>query len=107
MKNKLIIHGYESTGILETLSMNIPTLAIWSEGLGSIRNEAKPYYEMLYKSGIIHFDTETISKKVQNIFNDVETWWSSDEIQKARKIFCDKFAKDNKTPISKLKTLLS
>jgi putative transferase (TIGR04331 family) len=107
MKNKLIIHGYESTGILETLSMNIPTLAIWSEGLGSIRNEARPYYEMLYKSGIIHFDTETISKKVQNIFNDVETWWSSDEIQQARKFFCDKFAKDHKAPISKLKSLLS
>jgi putative transferase (TIGR04331 family) len=104
--SRLIIHGYDSTGILETLSMNIPTLAFWNGGLDYLRDEAKPYYEILYNSGIIHFDPESISKKVQSVWSDVESWWRSEEVQLARKTFCDQYAKSCDTPITKLLNIL-
>jgi len=104
--SRLIIHGYDSSGILETLSMNIPTLAFWSGGLDHLRDEAKPYYEILQNSGIIYFDPESISEKVQSICSDVESWWSSEEVQLARKTFCDQYAKSSDRPITKLLNIL-
>jgi len=105
-RSRLVIHGYDSSGILETLSMNIPTLAFWSGELDHLRDDAKPYYEILREAGIIHFEPESISEKVQNIWSDIETWWGNEKIQSARKTFCEQYAKSCDTPISNLSNIL-
>ena len=106
-KSRLIIHGYDSSGILETLSMNIPTLAFWSGELDHLREDAKPYYEILREAGIIHFEPESISEKIQNIWSDVESWWGTEKIQSARKTFCEQYAKSCDTPINNLLNILN
>jgi putative transferase (TIGR04331 family) len=111
-KNRLIIHGYDSTGILETLSQNIPTLALLNfgsygnNGDGYLIDSAKPYYDLLINAGIIHLNTESLYKKVNGIFYNVESWWNQDSIQNARIAFCDKYAKKSTNPVNDLKYII-
>ena len=106
-KSRLVIYSYDSTGILETLSQNIPTLAFWQNGLEHLRETAKPYYQLLIDAGIVHLSPESIAQKVNEVWDDVTAWWDGEEIQKARGQFCDRYAHVSKQPMRDLMKLLT
>jgi len=105
-KSRLIIFSYDSTGFLETLSDNIPTIAFWQNGLDHVKDWAAPYYELLVEAEIIHFTPESAAKKVNEVWNDVDSWWMQDKVQSARATFSKFFAKKSKHPIVALKKIL-
>ena len=105
-QSRLVIHSYDSTGILETLSQNIPTLAFWQNDLQHIRESAKPYYQLLIDAEIIHFTPESIAQKVNEIWDDVDSWWKQKNVQDSRRQFCKRYAKKSQNPIHELKTIL-
>ena len=105
--SRIVIHGYDSTGILETLSMNLPTLAFWSGGLENLRDDVKPYYELLVECGIIHFSPESMSSKILDVWQNVDSWWYSKSIQFARKKFCEQYAKKCNRPVGMLVDILN
>ena len=105
-QSRLVVHSYDSTGILETLSQNIPTLAFWQNGFDHLRDSAKPYYQLLVDAGIIHLSAESVANKVNTIWDDVDAWWSDSSVQNARKLFCDRYARVSQKPISELKSIL-
>ena len=104
--SRLVVHSYDSTGILETLSQNIPTLAFWQNGFEHLCESAKPYYQLLVDAGIIHFSPESVAAKVNDIWGDVDAWWLQSNLQDSRKKFCDRYAKVSQTPIADLKEML-
>jgi len=106
-ESRLVVHSYDSTGILEGLSQNIPTIAFWQDGLSHLRDGAKPYYQLLVDAGIVHLSPESAAKKVNEIWNDVPTWWESNQVQAARRQFCDRYARISERPISDLKRILT
>ena len=93
--SRLVIYSYDSTGMLETLSQNIPTLAFWRNDIEHLRESAKPYYNSLIDSGIIHSSPQSLAKKINNIWSNVEEWWQDKEVQNARIYFCNRYAKKN------------
>jgi putative transferase (TIGR04331 family) len=105
--SKLVVHSYDSTGILETLSMNIPTLAFWRNGLDHLNEYAKNDYQFLVSVGIIHFDPVSAARHLNSIWDDVDSWWESAEVQSAREAFCSKYAAKSKTPFRTLSQILS
>lgn len=105
-ENRLIVHSYDSTGILETMSQNIPTLAFWLYDYDHLVDDAKPYYKLLFDAGIIHFTAESASKQINLIWNNIDSWWNKREVQEARRLFCDRYAKLSNNRISKLKSIL-
>lgn len=105
-RSRLLIYSYDSTGILENLQRNIPTLAFWQNGLDHVVEEEKPYYELLVSAGIVHLSPESAADKVNKIWRNVEAWWSSKTIQLARQAFCNRYARDSEHPIKQLKHLL-
>ena len=106
LQNRLTVHSYDSTGLLETLEANKPTIAFWQNGLNHLVEEAIPFYEILISAGIVHLTPESASSKINEIWEDVDNWWSSAEVQNAREIFCHKYARSSKKPIRELKKLL-
>ena len=106
-KNRLIIHSYDSTGILETLSLNIPTLAFWQNGLEHLRESAIPYYQLLIDAGIVHLSAESAAYKVNEIWDNIEDWWQQAEVQDARKLFCDRYARHSANPVEDLLKILN
>jgi putative transferase (TIGR04331 family) len=102
-QSRLVIQSYDSTGMLETLAQNIPTLIFWQNGLDHLRDSAKPYYQLLVEAGIIHFTPESAAKKVNEVWGEVDTWWEQSNVQEARKKFCDRYARVSKSPVSELR----
>lgn len=105
--NRLTIFSYNSTGILETLSRNIPTLFFWNPTHWPLRSSANPYFDRLKQAGIFHETPESVSAKVNEIWDDVDGWWKQDDVQAARRVFCDRFARVPREPIRELKTALA
>jgi putative transferase (TIGR04331 family) len=105
-KSRLVVHGYDSTGMLETLFLNRPTLAFWEGGLDHLTDEAKSYYQPLVDEGVIHFTPESIAMKVGEIWDDVETWWQSSKVQEVRLKFCNQYARGSEKPVYTLKEIL-
>ncbi len=105
--SRIVIHSYDSTGILETLSQNIPTLAFWQNGFSHLRDSAKPYYQLLVDAGIVHLTPESVAHKVNEVWDDVDGWWRQTKVQDARKQFCDQYARVNQYPVRELKNILS
>jgi putative transferase (TIGR04331 family) len=105
-KNKLIVQSYNSTGTLETLSKNIPTLIFWQNKLDIIEENAIPNFQLLINAGILHLSPKSAANKVNEIWDKTENWWQQKNVQDARKEFCDIYARKSKNPVFELKKIL-
>ena len=94
-KNRITVFSYDSTGMLETLSSNIPTILFWQNGLDHLRESVKPFYLLLIDAGILYLTPEAAAHKVNEVWEDVDIWWFSDLVQNARKLFCEKYSKQS------------
>jgi putative transferase (TIGR04331 family) len=106
-KSKLVVHSYDSTGLLETLSLNIPTMAFWYELYDEIIEEAQPFYKLLEDAGILAPTPEKAAELINLHWDNLGVWWFSEKVQNARKAFCDKYAKRVDHPVQTLKSILT
>ena len=106
-KSRLVVHSYDSTGILETLSQNIPTLAFWQNGFEHLRESAKPYYQILVDAGIVHLSAESVAAKVNDVWDDVDGWRWQDNVQIARRKFCERYARPAKESVKEILKIFS
>lgn len=105
-KSRLVVHSYDSTGILETLSLNIPTLCFWQGGLEQILPSARPHYQRLVDAGIVRCSPEQAAADVTRHWDHIQAWWQSAAVQDAREAFCGLFSKTNEHPVRTMKQLL-
>ncbi len=106
-KSRLVVHSYDSTGILESLASNIPTLCFWDGGLDHLPPSAKPYYELLRGAGILADSPEHAALLIVEYWDDIDGWWKSEQVQNARRLFCEQYARVEKHPIQAMKRLLT
>ena len=104
-KSRLVVHSYDSTGMLETLSDNIPTLAFWGPEVALV-DSAKPYYQLLIDAGIVHLSDKSVADKINEIWDDIDSWWKQSNVQNARIQFIHRYAKKSQKPITELKQIL-
>lgn len=105
--SRLVVFSYDSTGLLENLALNIPTMCFWRGGLDHLLPGAKPYFELLRGAGIIIDTPEAAAELVSLRWENVDEWWESNEVQEARKLFCARYARTEKAPVRTLKKLLT
>lgn len=105
-KNRLYISTYNATTYLESLTWNIPTIIFWSPKYWEIKDNVKPYFELLQSVGIFHETPESAAKQMIMVWDNISDWWESDEVQSARKIFCNQFALIPSKPMSGLESLI-
>lgn len=89
---ELIIIDHLSTTFIEALTINAPCILFWDHAVESLRPEAEKYFEVLNNAGILHRSPEEAAKKVNEIFTDPPGWWHDPKTQKAKNIFCERFA---------------
>jgi len=105
-KVKLVIIDHAHTSFLEALVINVPTILYWDHDIFLMRPEAEEYFELLRNVGILYKDPVSAAKKVNEIYNDPQTWWNQLEIQNARNKFCQKFALTSKNWLDEWKRAL-
>jgi putative transferase (TIGR04331 family) len=106
-KSRLVVHSYDSTGVLETLAQNIPTMTFWDQPFEQLGKDHKAYYKMLVDVGILHLSPLSAAKKINQVWNDVDKWWSLRSVQKVRKKFCNRYSRISNNPAIQLKKIFS
>jgi putative transferase (TIGR04331 family) len=104
--SKMFIHTYDSTAMIKTLYQNIPTLAFWRNDLSHVSFKFKSLYEELVSLGILHFSPLSLLSKLEILQNDIDYWWYSEDVQKARKNFLNSLANNPRSPIRSLRKIL-
>ena len=89
---RLCICTHNATVFIETLSLNVPTIIFWEPSHHEIRPEAAPFFDLLEDAEILFYTPEKAARKVNDVSNNIDEWWFSEQVQSARKQFCQRFA---------------
>lgn len=106
-QSRVAVFSFDSTGILEALFLNMPLVCFWSGGLSHLLPSAKPYYQLLIDANILFDDPVLAAGHISRNWETIDQWWSSQVVQNARRVFCERFAATEKHPTFKLKELLT
>lgn len=103
---RIVIVAHNGTTIPENFSQSIPTLITWTSNWVEIRDEAKPIFAKLAEVGIFHEDPVSLAKHVLAIWDNVDAWWESKEVVKARELFCSQYARSVPQPRKFLREII-
>lgn len=92
LKNaRLFVSDHMNTTYLETLAMNFPTVIFIDKNYYSFR---KPeIIQLLIDAKILFYDEIEAAHHINSIYDNIDDWWLSDEVQKARREFCYHYAR--------------
>lgn len=105
-KCRLFIYTYNSTGWIEGLMGNVPTILFWRPDRWYLRNEAEFSFDEMKRVGIFHESAESAADHVLRVWDDVTGWWESEEVQSVRVSTCETFGRKSTKPIQRICDLL-
>jgi len=105
-KSRIIAHTYDSTGVLETLQENIPTILFFRDNFNLLLPEARVFYELLVDAKIMHLNNKSAANHINEIWENIDEWWESENTQRARDLFCNQYSRKSLKPIRDLKKIL-
>jgi putative transferase (TIGR04331 family) len=91
--SRVCVCFYNGTPFLETFAANYPTILCWDPRYTELNKLAQPYFKLLREVGILYDSPESAASKLNEIYQDPNSWWVSPKIQDARNKFCDRFAR--------------
>ena len=105
---KIIIQTTFSSGHLESLAINKPTLIYLSHNFDLLENKSKKYLLKFKKLGIVHTDPKSLFKilKKLNKNDTLEKWWYQKKIQDLILRYKDDYCILNKNKIDNLKNII-
>ena len=104
--NKLLVFTYLSTGFNQMLYMNQPVVIFWNDEIEILRDSATDVFQKLNEAKVLFYDPIEAAKHINNIWHDVDGWWSSEKVQHAIEVYCDRFSRSRKAPYKILKSIL-
>lgn len=100
-KVTLVILNNYSTFFYKSLVSNVPTILLTKKNTWKLTNEAKEIYDLLEEYQISFSDMYKAAEHINKKFDKIEEWWLSKDVQRVRKIFCDKYANYSKNYLIK------
>jgi putative transferase (TIGR04331 family) len=88
----LTIFFYDSTGFLEHLAQDSKCILYLQDGLDSINEDARIYYQNLVDANILHLSINSLIAFI-TIQKNYDNWWSSFNVIQAKKNYLFKFSK--------------
>lgn len=102
-KARVCVMGYNGTTLLESLSRNIPTIVFLDPLIFNLHDNAKIYFDEIYKHGILRNSPIDSANQLKIVWDDIEDWWCNKDLQYAVEYFCDYFANNKKENIYKIR----
>ena len=88
---KIVVETLNSTGFLENLYFNVPSILILDENYSPIRNNAIKFFELLKNYNIVFNNPIHAAKHINKSYKDINLWWENKNLQNARINFCKEF----------------
>lgn len=89
---RIAVIDHASTGWLEALASNTPTVLFWNPAHWRFRAAPQSFLDELHKVGILHYKPVSAARKVEEVYDHVDEWWNEDGIQRVRMAFCERYA---------------
>ena len=80
--SRLNLFFYDSTGLLENLIYNIPSVMILSNPYNHIADEFVDKYKILMDANILFDDVEKLLIHINHNWENIDAWWFSQKTQK-------------------------
>ncbi|MBI4345291.1 MAG: hypothetical protein HY553_00440 [Elusimicrobia bacterium] len=90
---RLVAIDHPSTTMLESLSLDVPTVLFWDPDLWELRPTAEPVFAGLRAAGILQPDAAAAAAQVARVYADPDAWWRTEPVQAARRAFAGTFAR--------------
>ena len=90
--SRAFLTDHIGTSFLEALQFNIPSLVFLNKDTCSFRDEFDLYFKELIKCKVIFYDPEECSCFLNEVYNNIDDWWSASTFQKLRSEVCDNYA---------------
>ena len=97
-RNRISIVTYNETTIPNNVMAGYPTIIFWDPKYEQFNLRANKFYEQLLVSKILHHSPESAARHLVDIWEDIDAWWTSEEVLQARETFCENFARQSKFP---------
>jgi putative transferase (TIGR04331 family) len=81
INTRVSLFTYDSTGILENLSLNMPTLCFLDNGLKHINERNIEDYNLLIDANILFTDINKLITHLTNFWSDIDKWWLDEKTQ--------------------------
>ena len=91
-QSRIIVCTYAGTTYNQTLAANAPTVIFWDEKYNQMHDQSIPYFEALKKARIFHTTPESAAEHITKVWDNINDWWMSEEVQSARNYFCEQYA---------------
>jgi putative transferase (TIGR04331 family) len=93
---RLMVFDHFSTTFLEAIAANVPSMVFFDPRLWETRKAAQPYLDNLLQAKILHYDPKSAALQVQKIYDNIDSWWFSDEVRQSLEKFANHFALSSK-----------
>ena len=91
-KCRLVLTDLPSTTFFLAMAMNIPGIYYWDQKAFPESEQSVEYFNILRQNGILFDDYLSAAIMINSVWNDIDEWWMSDQVQHARNIFLNKYA---------------
>lgn len=105
-KSRLVVFAYYSTGFIDCIFMNQPTLCFTQGSLDNFSDSQKAIFKKLFDAKMLHFDSASAAEHVNQSPEEILSWWSSGNVLEARSHFLEMHARDSKRPVRELRSLI-
>ena len=103
LKNSRIFIGtYNATTYLEAFSLNIPSILFWNPYHWELDDQALIFFRKLEDVGIFHKTPFSAARHLERIWDDIDSWWNSDQVQEAVFNFNSRYSKNNPNVINEI-----
>jgi putative transferase (TIGR04331 family) len=105
--NKLIIFGYDSSGILEAINIDKPFVGLWPNLFDHLNEFAIRDYKILRKAKILFDEPDELIEHINNIWDNIDEWWYSETTKNSLSQFSENYSiEPDKYFFKKLKKML-
>jgi putative transferase (TIGR04331 family) len=85
-QSRLVVCTYPQTAFSEAAASG-PTILLFDPNLWEVHHDFSDLLHMLSEAGIAHYDPVVAAKFVDGCWPQVENWWHSEKVAKARATF--------------------
>jgi putative transferase (TIGR04331 family) len=89
LHTRVVLCSYNATTFLESFAMDIPTIMFWNPEHWELRQDAVPAFGLLEEAGLLFRRPADAARKLVEVWDDVDGWWTSTPVWSARKRFCE------------------
>ena len=89
--SRLTFFNYDSTGILENLSLNYPTICMWDDFDECISDDFIDKYRILIDAKILFLKRDDLKTHLNSVWDNIDEWWLDKKTQKCIELFNQNF----------------